>query len=1362
MTHYNTVQSNKHPGFALVIALSLMAMMVLLLVSMSSILQVEMSSTSHRESEETARMNAILGMQIALGQLQQYAGPDQRVTAPATAAYPNNDTSATLLTFHKNNAVNRLDFYTVLTVAGQEAFNEDIADWWLGDEDGTRSPYWTGVWNSALVDGVPDREQKPIWLVSQDGTLTPDSILPDPASDNDIVYLVDEGSAVDIDDSIDGYDGRVKAQKMPIANQDIINGHYAYWVGDESLKANFTLRDPFYDETDTNSREYRNRLQSPQRVGWENITGFDIVGAENGLSPNDPRLELLTSNDQIELLDESLIQPVKENFHSLTAYSQSLLTDPARGGLKKDLTVYFERGEGATNGGISDDNPIPNPDGDDALAYENDTRFGNNNTGFPTSDDNVPTWGQLKHWYDNEATGGNTGSVQAGGEFTPVVTYMRMFTGFSYENGKVFMHLLPTIVMWNPYDAGLDSATYEVKIKYPYEVIAFQVASNATGTAISDISFDNNTVAWNGYGFSNVNPVYYDADGVYFMKDKAFGTQNISPPENPGDPSPEPQYYIHEMTGLGGVTLNRKGGDFEQSIYSFDPWEDDCEITLTFNASFEPGQNLIFSMSDDAEVSKNSLRIEIPLANIFEDDQPASARFEIAKLDKMPTTETGMIFCNGYGGGKNYFDVTMSINGQTVFEAPRYGYAFTRSVGRNNMYGYDWVHYRVGNNQNTLQIQDKPDEYWKPLYGSNASGGEFRDMSGTITEDNIYGSWTREAPLIAIAEMFLEPFGTLQGNTNPNFYDGSGGGHDDYRYIDYYYRAMATHNLNAPVQHVHPIIDKNPNFSDSVNRQDLAGNNDDEFGVFHYGQGQAFYDRGGADSNDRAFKWDNNLKDGSGTDALGSSLITFYYPTQVNQKNAFAPYLPVRLVKRPESELVSLGQLQQVNLSKFYWQPAFPIGNSEASPYIDRELMAGIENRTVQTTRRGARVTVPNGPDNYSLDISYLLNDALWDRYFLSTIPQSGDLDLTNIEWPNSRHRPNAVDLEDSDLRDFDKAAAHLYNVGALNVNSTSVEAWKSLLTAFRDLKLKGGADPNNNGDPIPNPDDTVPIARSMEPLAEPIDFTFSAAETDPTTFGATANMRDYYPMLAGFRYLTDEMIDQLAKRIVDEVRLRGPFMSVSDFVNRRLDPPDRTTNAWLDSVTINNSTADEISHKTSDYDPMIGVSGLNGALQRALNLSGINGGVNYPAALSGVFPLDAAYGIWPSQPAWGKTDDHFNIDASLDYYVDMEHLAGVPAGEYGQIMSHLPGFVTQGDLLSMIGPALTARGDTFMIRSYGDSVNSLTGEVEAQAWLEAIVQRVVDPVIDADEDFEPDVSDPNRARRFKIIALRWLAEEDV
>ena len=73
--------SPQRQGFALVIAISLMAFVLLLLLSLTSLVQVEGRSAKIAQSTLAARQNALLGLQEALGTLQQTAGPDQRVTA---------------------------------------------------------------------------------------------------------------------------------------------------------------------------------------------------------------------------------------------------------------------------------------------------------------------------------------------------------------------------------------------------------------------------------------------------------------------------------------------------------------------------------------------------------------------------------------------------------------------------------------------------------------------------------------------------------------------------------------------------------------------------------------------------------------------------------------------------------------------------------------------------------------------------------------------------------------------------------------------------------------------------------------------------------------------------------------------------------------------------------------------------------------------------------------------------------------------------------------------------------------------------------------------------------------------------------
>ena len=111
---------------------------------------------------------------------------------------------------------------------------------------------------------------------------------------------------------------------------------------------------------------------------------------------------------------------------------------------------------------------------------------------------------------------------------------------------------------------------------------------------------------------------------------------------------------------------------------------------------------------------------------------------------------------------------------------------------------------------------------------------------------------------------------------------------------------------------------------------------------------------------------------------------------------------------------------------------------------------------------------------------------------------------------------------------------------------------------------------------------------------------------------------------------------------------------------------------------------------------------------------------------------------------------------------MDTEHVAGVPVGEAGQLFDGAPGFVTQGDLLAMIGPALTPRGDTFLVRTYGDAVD-MNGKVLARAYLEAIVQRVADPVTPAGATGTDKWRPTDKyGRRFKIVKLRWLNSDEV
>jgi hypothetical protein len=141
-----------------------------------------------------------------------------------------------------------------------------------------------------------------------------------------------------------------------------------------------------------------------------------------------------------------------------------------------------------------------------------------------------------------------------------------------------------------------------------------------------------------------------------------------------------------------------------------------------------------------------------------------------------------------------------------------------------------------------------------------------------------------------------------------------------------------------------------------------------------------------------------------------------------------------------------------------------------------------------------------------------------------------------------------------------------------------------------------------------------------------------------------------------------------------------------------------------------------------------------------------------------------------PGSVPWTPTDTIIRANLTLQD----PRTAGV---NRGHLLIGAPGSLLQSDLLAVIGPALTTRSDTFVIRCYGD-VTTNPGAITSLAgcWIEAVVQRspeFCDPTQSPETDvcdrtdsyrFNPQLKMVNRllGRRFHVISVRYLTTREL
>ena len=1250
-------------GFALLITITLLAFLVLLLVSLASLTRVETQVASNNQSLSQARQNALMALNLALGQLQKYTGPDQRVTAAADLASAADGTRLAANAAARNTAAVNGTLNGLLPASATASV-----------QAGTR--YWTGVWGRAgstyvtPAKSIYEETPSPVllnWLVSgnEDRSFTveanglvktsssdgrnatgtalftpgtpvnwsPSGLDPStPAtwsstsgySDLEIktsgqkaVLLVGPNSAgVDPVNGEPASDRYVVAPLQPItvpsdsvgmgSSGNTLIGRYAWWVGDEGIKASYALADPYAGQIDpSTSEQARLRLLSTARSGIELTPNWQDYPAANDVLA-EQKLNRVLSLQQASILTPSLTPANQRSaIHDFTRLSRGLITDTLNGGLRQDLTHYFESAAAWNSSPLKGTGIIPAP-------YAPNWGAGNP----------APKWDWLYSFYNTNPTPMASPvqgvRLESGTEvgISPVITQFR------------FIVFTDRVAMQQP----------NPNIKYLNANTSYQLPVRC------NVVF----VLANPYNFTLTAPA---SSLEFILKNTSTRDTTNSLLLLAGDPKVE--YYLLRNPADASIS----GGLLD---------------TVKFRApalSIPPGESVTLSVSGNAQIASTPNNVGEPPANIIQ-------------LDVNGTTNP--VQSTRYFSGATTFDFVTTLNGRSANMAQT-GYANISITLRDS-----------GTQKIYQKLQDTG-------FSKVAAGG-LSSQAGTV-----FGS--AHIRLIAPGQRNLDSSTTDQKFLLALYPGGR-------TYQDYNIRAGSVNPPNVTPSSGTQVVVTPPPYGGGVLYRLSSGNENLIFNAFTQDLHPAPWSENFGQMDAPSINLRNNEA------ARG---VFFDFPRRTTTQ------LPV----------MSMAQLQHANVATddqhpdttISFQPSYTIGNSYHNAFVTR-------GSTVQT-RNNSYTIGPPGSTRY-FDMSYLLNTALWDGYFFSGVPQTGTIFTPlNIRY-GFYGEPDETDVRNKD------SAAHLLVKGAFNINSTSKHAWVALLGGLNGLRVN--SDTTTDGAPFPRT------------LWQPED-----SQSNNNSYQTSGSGNKAY---AGYRRLTSAEIDRLAEEIVKRVRARGPFVSLSHFINRSLVAASGAFNS-----TIND--ADATGNLAAASVPM--GRGFSGTLQAAIDSTA--SGVNTFQTIGGnVVTANGAddYGdrvlfngeiVHSTQykPNYANTAPSYFADKTFDApHVEWDITKPAPPGPTGRSSTATPGWLLQGDVLQAIGSALSARSDTFVIRAYGEVVNPTDpNDRKARVWCEATVQRIPDYVDSSANQAEDPVgvlSPLNKTfgRGYKVIDFRWLSNADI
>ncbi len=1265
---FPTLRSPKKHGFAIVATMTLMILLASVAVGLMALASSQSRIAMQSMLTAAARQQALIGLDAAIGQLQAELGPDQRVSA-----------------------------------------NSGI----MSNSNGTNTPnaaYILGVWNSwdgpiygssesnhaNSIKNTYDKGRTKMfrrWLISS----TNKRDTSDPKGYDSLssrkpgkrICLVGEGTLGRMGPS----NNYIYADliSMPASGSNV--AQFAWWIGGENQKAKANTQDV---ESTNDTVELLSRT-------WD--TPAAVFSENDQLRFLPERIEepsRLLSLGSLPLLADGSREAGASYFFDVTTNSYSLATDVRNGGLKKDLCLLFNKDN--LNGTdfarrTNQDCPIVEQGGDVPQAAERDLPIGS----WQTMHAYYNTWpdgtgvesnfsarllGGVKDAYTRmsgdlfNSDGGSgydskslleSGSKTAGYARVPVmIAFLSNFIPMTqeYEGVKDSVELQvslafgPTVLWWNPYNVpmkiqGKKMWTYTV----PYRT-----------------TFLQSKIEWLDYG---TNPSY---DGwAYIGLIKKYKNSNTSDDAIYGSEAFEPDY----------------GSYFAKS-----------EQEMDADIEFQPGEVLIFSLAKNRfELSESETSYNNPLVLGYHPDKLTSNRahfFGSAGASKLEYVEAGYLkFSLRFGinpdNDPDWEEGSQSINPPS-------------SVDADTTTFYDDFWDRMGGSKSYDQTPALSLVYgYNGLRENSSDDNAYQDKEGVAPAQTYLGWYNpAEPPEEFILDMYVFKSPTEYDLEAPVIEKSVGFTMKSCDQSASTQLVSASDYRSKIWQHSSPVFFGSQIF-----------NPNDEQRAYHPFQLSTLQDPAGLPIANIG----NNGTIGVTNEGEQASYVSAA-ELPVHPPFSLAGFSGMRLTpgwykKGSSSNFVTRHASMQYQMGV----PSNGLGNSFADPTLP---MDDIYAKNVVETPDFVKQSGGSSIFNDCYDHGLLINDALWDSFFCSSISDrplaNGKVEAKQVlteflsgksPLPVSRYKKSVTALSDSaiisrlmDTDGWKYVAQYLVIDGGFNVNSSSIEAWKSILLGLSKRELVSNVSSGKLTKVESGRNDTDVIFSR---------FMLSTTDKSLDSLGRFDMTRGDVNLRQGgnqgatawgeVRKLSSDGIERLAEEMVKQVRERGPFLNMSEFINRRLEAGSEANS-------------------------------IKGALQTAIDNAGLNTDFD---------------NVKITNP---KTGGFYKF----------------PVAATGSLYTGAPGYLIQSDVLTSLGNILTVRDDTFVVRAYG-CVKNKNNAVLSQAWCEATVQRCVDYVdpsnvptdaavqnaLGASKN-ERQLSRVNKVlgRQFKVVSFKWLDHWDI